>query len=183
MISLPGTSDITRSLVGVIIFWMTFWMDFDSVSLPTWSPKSRKIDQKSMPRWLPMLTSFLDRFFIDFCSQLGASEPEKSSPRCSESTIFQKIAFRSWHRFLIDVGANLPPFSLPKSMKILLKIDPKMHQFCDRFGDGFFIDLVSILKANLAPFCLPKSFKILSKINLERHRFFDRLLASIFYRF
>ena len=44
-------------------------------SLPTWSRKSRKIDQKSMPRWLPMLTSFLDRFFLDFCSQLGPSEP------------------------------------------------------------------------------------------------------------
>ena len=44
-------------------------------SLPTWSPKSRKIDQKSMPRWLPMLTSFLDRFFLEFYSQLGPSEP------------------------------------------------------------------------------------------------------------
>ena len=53
-----------------------------------------------------------------------------------------------------DFGANLAPFSLPKSMKIHPKIDPKMDQFCDRFGDGFFIDLESILKANLGP-CWP----------------------------
>ena len=53
-----------------------------------------------------------------------------------------------------DFGANLAPFSFPKSMNILPKIDPKMHQFFDRFGDGFFIDLDSILKANLGP-CWP----------------------------
>ena len=64
-----------------------------------------------MPRCLPILTPFFDRFLIGFCFQLGPPEPEKSSPRCSESTIFQKIVLRSWHRFLIDFGANMPPFS------------------------------------------------------------------------
>ena len=53
-----------------------------------------------------------------------------------------------------DFGVNLAAFSLPKSMKIHPKNDPKMHQFCDRFGDGFFIDLESILKANLGT-CWP----------------------------
>ena len=67
---------------------------------------------------------------------------------------FQKIAFRSWHRFLIDFGANLPPFFLPKSTKILPKIDPKMHQFFDWFLHRFFIDFGSILEANLGP-CWP----------------------------
>ena len=107
-----------------------------------------------MPRCLPMLTSFFDRFWMGFCSQLRPPEPHGSSPRCSESTIFQKIAFRNWHRFLIDFGANLAPFCLPKSTKILSKIDPKMQQFFDRFLHRFFIDFWSILEPNLGP-CWP----------------------------
>ena len=101
--------------------------------LPTWVPKSIKIDEKSMPSCLPILTSFFDRFLIDVGSQLGPPEPKKSSPHCRESTIFQKIAFRNWHRFLIDLGANLPPFSFPKSIQIASKIGLKSHHFLDRF--------------------------------------------------
>ena len=74
-----------------------------------------------MPSCLPILTSFFDRFLIDVGSQLGPPEPKKSSPHCRESTIFQKIAFRSWHGFLFDFRANMPPFSLPKSSKIAQK--------------------------------------------------------------
>ena len=74
-----------------------------------------------MPRCLPILTPFLDRFFIDFYSQVRHPESRKSSPRCRESTIFQKIAFRSWHGFLFDFRANMPPFSFPKSSKIAQK--------------------------------------------------------------
>ena len=121
---------------------------------PTWVPKSTKIDEKSMPSCLPILTSFFDRFLIDVGSQLGPPEPKKSSPHCRESTIFQKIAFRNWHRFLIDLGANLPPFSFPKSTKIPSKIDFKRHRFFDRFLHRFFIDFGSILEANLGP-CWP----------------------------
>ena len=119
--------------------------------LPTCLPKSTKIDEKSMPRCLPMLTSFFDRFLMGFCSQLRPPEPQKSSPRCSESTIFQKIAIRILHRFSIDVGANMPPFSLQKSIKILPKIDPKMHQFYDRFLHRCFIDCPWILEAKTEP--------------------------------
>ena len=107
-----------------------------------------------MPRCLPILTPFLDRFLIGFYFQLGPPEPEKSSPRCSESTIFQKIALRSWHRFLIDFSANMPPFFDQKSTNNLPKIDPKRHHFFDRFLDRFFIDVCSMLEANLAP-CWP----------------------------
>ena len=92
-----------------------FWSILARFCLPTWLPKSTKIDEKSMPRCLPMLTSSFDRFLIDFYSQLRPPESQKSSPRCSESTIFQKIAFRNLHRFVIDFGANKPPFSLQKS--------------------------------------------------------------------
>ena len=121
---------------------------------PTWVPKPIKIDEKSMPSCLPILTSFFDRFLIDVGSQLGPPEPKKSSPHCRESTIFQKIAFRNWHRFLIDLGANLPPFSFPKSTKILSKIDFKRHLFFDRFLHRIFLDLGSIWEANLGP-CWP----------------------------
>ena len=42
-------------------------------------------------------------------------------------------------------------FSLPKTAKIHPKIDPKRHQFFDRFLDGFFLDFGSILGPNLGP--------------------------------
>ena len=63
---------------------------FDRFCLPTWHPKSNKIVQKSMPRCIPSWTPFFDRFLIGFCSQLGPPDPEKSSPRCSQSTILEK---------------------------------------------------------------------------------------------
>ena len=52
------------------------------------------------------------------------------------------------------LGANMAPFWLPKSSQILPKIDPKMHQFFDRFLHRFFIDFCSFLEANLGP-CWP----------------------------
>ena len=67
-------------------------------------------------------------------------EPQESSPRCSESTIYQKIAFRNLHRFFIDFGANMPPFSLQKSTNTASKIDLGRHHFFDRFLHRFFID-------------------------------------------
>ena len=88
------------------------------VSLPTCLPKSTKIQEKSMPRCHPSWTPFFNRFLIDFSSQLRPPGSQKRSPRCSQSTIFQKIVFRNWHRFLIDFGANLAPFWRQKSTKI-----------------------------------------------------------------
>ena len=61
-----------------------------------------------------------------------------------------KIALRSWHRFLIDFGANLRPFFVPKSTKIASKIDLERHRFFHRF----LIDFGSILEVNLGP-CWP----------------------------
>ena len=93
-------------------------------------------------------------FLIDFCSQLGPPNPENSRPHCSESTIFLKSHFDVHMDFWFDFGANLAPFWLPKSSKILPKIDPKRHQFFDRFLDGFFIHFGSNLGPNLEP-CWP----------------------------
>ena len=103
-----------------------------------------------MPRCLPMLTSFFDRFLMGFCSQLRPPEPHGSSPRCSESTIYLKIVFRNLFRSFIDLGANKPPFSLQKCTKTDLKIDRERHQFFNRFLHRFFVDFGSILEANLA---------------------------------
>ena len=100
------------------------------------------------------MTSFLHRFLFDFYSELRPLEPQESSPRCSESTIYQKIAFLNVYRFFFDFGANMPPFSLQKSTNILPKIDPKMHHFFDRFLHRFFFDFGSIFEANLEP-CWP----------------------------
>ena len=65
--------------------------------------------------------------------------------------IFQKSAFRKSYRFFVDLGANMRPFSFPKSIKIFPEVDPKMHQFFDWFLHRFLIDVGSILKANLEP--------------------------------
>ena len=107
-----------------------------------------------MPRCLPMLTSFFDCFLMGFGFQLRPLEPQESSSRCSESTIYQKIAFRILYRFFIDVGANMPPFSFPNSPQILPTIDPKRHQFVDRCLHRFLIDVGSFWEANLGP-CWP----------------------------
>ena len=132
------------------------WLDFPS-QLASQNPQNpSKIDAEMHI----ILHVILPRLLIDFCSQLRLPESQKSSPGCSESTIFQKIAFRNWHRFLIDYGGNLPPFCLPKSTTILPKIDSKMHQFFDRFldgfWDGFLMDFGSQLGAMLAAFSAHK---------------------------
>ena len=51
--------------------------DFIGFSVPTWPPKPTQIVQKSRPRGLPILTSFFDRFWIDFWSILVTPELTK----------------------------------------------------------------------------------------------------------
>ena len=56
--------------------------------------------------------------------------------------------------FSLILGANMPPFSLPKSTKIASKPHLGMHRCFDRSWHRFFNELGSILEANLAP-CWP----------------------------
>ena len=107
-----------------------------------------------MPRCLPKLASFFDRFLMAFCFQIRPLEPQESSPRCSESTIYQKIVFRNLYRFFFNFGANMPPFFFQKPAKNALKLELGRHQFFDGFVHRFFIDVCSILEANLEP-CWP----------------------------
>ena len=91
-----------------------------------------------MPRCLPILTPFLDRLLIDFYLQLRSPDPLKPLFFLKGKTMFfQKIAFRSWHRFLFDFSANMLRFFLQKFPKILPKIDSKLHHFFDRFLHRF----------------------------------------------
>ena len=140
-----------RRLQIFIIFWMPFWIDFGSVFPPNLEPKIQenrsKIDAEMASHVDLIFGSIFSRFLLPtwtLRTSFGASGLAPNG--------FFRI-FRKPH-IGCDFGANLAPFSLPKSMKIHPKIDPKMDQFCDRFGDGFFIDLESILKANLGP-CWP----------------------------
>ena len=51
-----------------------------------------------------------------FDSENAPPGPEKSSPRCRESTIFQKSHFEVDLDFYFDFGVILPPFWHPKSI-------------------------------------------------------------------
>ena len=124
-----------KSIEKTMHLGIDFWRDFGGFLEAKWRHVGTKIDQKSMPTWK---SDFLKKP----CFSLGKTK------------FFQKIALRSWHRFLIDFGANMPPFFLQKFTKILPKIDPKMHHFSDRFWHRFLIDFESILEANLEP-CRP----------------------------
>ena len=100
-----------------------------------------------MPRCISSWTSFLDRFLVDFCSQLRPPDLDFSSPRCRESTNYQKSAFEVNIDFWSHFGANLasfwheiPPKSIQKSIPRDIK---KMIDF--------WIDFLSIL----APFWKP----------------------------
>ena len=136
------------------VFQCLFGSIFDPNLAPTWPPKPTKIHEKSMPRCLPIMTSFFDRFLIDFCSQLGPPNPENSRPHSCESTIFLKSHFDVHMDFWLDFGPNLAPFCPPKSNKILQKSDPKSHQNFDRFLLRFFFDSGSVLGTKLEP-CWP----------------------------
>ena len=138
----PGAS---KTHLFFIIFSMRFSIDFFSLlarfCIPTCLPKPTKIHQKSMPRGNPSWASIFGRFLIDFWCQLRPLDPQESSPRCSESTIYQKIAFRNLYRFFIDFGANMPSFSFQQSTKNASKSQLGRHHFLI----DFCIDSLSIL--------------------------------------
>ena len=117
------------ALLFRIVFRCLFGSILAPVSLPTCLPKSTKIQEKSMPRCHPSWTPFFNRFLIDFYSQLRPPESQKSSPRCSESTIFQKIAFRNWHRFLIDFGSTWLHFGAKNPLTSFKNRSRKLSKF------------------------------------------------------
>ena len=101
-----------------------------------------------------MLALIFDSFLMGFCFQLRTLECQESSPRCSESTIYQKIAFRNLYYFFFEFDSNMPPFSFQKSIKNASKLRLGRHHFFDWFLHRFFIDFPSIWDANLG-LCWP----------------------------
>ena len=129
---------------------------FDPNLVPTWPPKLTNIHEKSMSRWLPILTSFFNRFLIDFYSQLQPPEPSKSLlfHKKKKTSFFRKIAFRSLDLFLMRFWCQLGSILPPQIHQIRPKIDLKRHQNFDRFWLPFFLDFGSVLAAKLEP-CWP----------------------------
>ena len=101
-----------------IFFSMPFWIDFRSIfarfCFPTWLQKLTEIAKRSMPRCIPSWAHSFDRFSVDFCSQLPSKNPEKSCPRCSGSTIFEKSPFEVNIDFWSHFGFNFASFWHPK---------------------------------------------------------------------
>ena len=104
-----------------------------------------------MPRCIPSWIPFLDRFLIDFCSQLRPTGSQKTLFFFKENNVFSKNRLSK----ITSISASiLVPKTFPKSTKIPSKIDFKRHRFFDRFLHRFFFDFGSILEANLGP-CWP----------------------------
>ena len=104
-----------------------------------------------MPRCLPSWSPFFDQFLVAFWSQLRPPRSEKSSPRCSESTIFEKSAFQVNIDFRSHFGAKLAPFWTKNLRKFVQKSIPRGINKNDRVLDRIFGHLGSILGAKLGP--------------------------------
>ena len=156
------------SLFFRICFSMPFWIDFvsifDPILAPTWPPKSTKIHEKSMPRCLPKMTSFFDRFLIDFWSQFGPPEPQKSLKFYwffNVFLIFGVLNIRSilgsiwvptWLHFCTPNPSKPSPKSIPRAIKILI-------DFCFDFSPCW-LRVGSQLGAMLGTFFEPKHPKM-----------------------
>ena len=69
-----------------------------------------------------------------------------------KTMISRKSAFRKSHRILIDLGANMASFWLPKTFQIHSKINPKMHQFFASIFFVFWLHIGTQVGAMLATF-------------------------------
>ena len=94
------------------------------------------------------LRSIVDRFSDDFLN-----------PQNFKNNDFPFVFVSFWTNrpfevniyFKSNLGANLLPFCLRKSIKIDRKVDPKSNPKFDRFVDRFFNDFGSIWGAKLRP--------------------------------
>ena len=110
-------------------------------------PRKNKVFPKNRSS---KLASIFARFWCQHASIfLPKIHPNTSKNRSQDASIFGSIFASIFSRFLLDFGANMPPFFFQKSTKILPKIDSKMHHFFNRFLHRFFFDWASILEANL----------------------------------
>ena len=95
-----------------------------------------------MPRCLPILSPFFDRFFIDFYLQLRTPEPSKSLFFLRKNNVFSK-------KSLFEVGIDFCSMLVPTCLHFSSKNPPKSFQKsiprCIVFSIDFCIDFSSIL--------------------------------------
>ena len=107
--------------------WIEFWSIFDPNMAPTWSSKSTKIHEKSMPRGLPKLSTFFKIILMDFWCQLQLPEPSKSLFFLRKNTIFFK-------KSLFEVGIDFCSILVPTCLHFPPKI--KQHPSKNRSQDA-----------------------------------------------
>ena len=134
-----------------IVFSMPFWIDFWSILPPNMAPKIDQNRKKIDVRMHPILDSIFGSIF-DWLS-LPTCDPE-SQLNTSPLVFSWFFRFSGGFDFWSFFGANLPPFSFPKSTKIFSKIDFRRHRFFDRFWHRYLHRFGSILGSNLGP-CWP----------------------------
>ena len=127
-------------------FCIDFWNHFD----PNLPPKIDQNREKSMLRRTLSSSRFLDWFLMHFGTQLGSQNSKKTNEKQMVLIVFREnrpfeVNIDSWH----DFGANLAPFSLPKSIKVQKKSFWKGIYFLI----DFFIDFFSILARFWEPTC------------------------------
>ena len=137
------SSDAHPSLFFLVSFcWTPFGSNFWWIFHPNLALKNKR-NRSNIDANMHLILDFIFwSILLDFCPQLPPRKSEKSSPRCSESTIFEKTMFL----VIIDVwshlGANLASFWIQKSIKNPSKNQPQgiqkndgfLHRFLNRFG-------------------------------------------------
>ena len=104
---------------------------------------------------MPSLLDFIfGSIFLRLFSQLASPDPDFSSPRCSESTIFQKMPFEVNIDLYSDFRSEMFLFSIPKYIKIVSKFDLKNPSCFRMLFAWIFTHFGSIFEANLVP-CWP----------------------------
>ena len=138
-------------------------MIFLSNLTPSWPPKSKKINEKSMPRCLPKLSWIFDRFVIDLWSMFLPT---------STCATFQIIVFpmekRSFFmKSLFEVLSMLNFILMPtwnhlasqNPLKIHENLDPKRFPIMHPFSLLFWTPNTSLLGPNLEPSWLSVSLQ------------------------
>ena len=138
-------------IVFSIRFCIDFWSHFD----PNLPPKINQNREKPMLRRTLSSSRFLDWVLIHFGTQFGSQNSQKTLKkqlcfiRFRENRPFE-VNIDFWH----DFGANLAPFSLPKSIKFQKNRSWKASTF-KLIVALIFLDFSSVLGANLTP-CWPR---------------------------
>ena len=102
-----------------------------------------------MPRCLPILTPFLDRFFIDFNLQLRSPEPSKSWFFLRKNKVFSKNRFSKLASIFDRFWCQLASILATKIHQNPSKNPSQDASIFNRFLHRSFNDLGSILDANL----------------------------------